>query len=171
MSRIVVVSDSHGSSKNLPSFTDRIGQADALWHLGDCTEDAVRIAQMLNCGYVSVRGNCDPFSDQPLMQTVEWHNRRFLLLHGHTAAGRLNLFYLAQQNRCSAVLFGHSHIPSVECVDDVVMINPGSLSRPRTDKGPSIAILTLTDERLDVNVCFMNDIVEDYSQSFNTFMH
>ena len=171
MSKIVVVSDSHGSIRNLSAFADRIGQPDALWHLGDCTEDAELIAQKLNCGYVGVRGNCDPFSDLPLTQMIDWHHRRFLLLHGHTAAGRLQLKYLAEENRCDVVLFGHSHVSSVEEVDGILMINPGSLSRPRSEKGLSIAVLTLTDVSLDVQILFRNDRIEEYSQSFNTFMH
>lgn len=154
MSSIAVISDSHGSLKNLSLFRSRIGQPDALWHLGDCAEDAPLLAQRMNCGYVSVRGNCDPFSDAPLKQIIDWHHRRFLLLHGHTVSGRLNLLYLAKEQRCDAVLFGHSHVPSTECVDGIWMINPGSLSRPRSSEGPSMALLTLDDAVFDVQLLF-----------------
>ena len=154
MSRIAVVSDSHGSLRNLPLFTDRLGQIDALWHLGDCVEDAPQIAERLNCGFVSIRGNCDPFSDAPLMQEIEWHNKRFLLLHGHTAAGRITLYYLAKEHNCDAVLFGHSHVPCIEKEGDVLLINPGSLSRPRTSLGPSVALLILDENGLDAKLLF-----------------
>ncbi|MBR0436187.1 MAG: metallophosphoesterase [Clostridia bacterium] len=154
MSSIAVISDSHGSLRNLSLFRSRISQPDALWHLGDCAEDAPLLAQQMNCGYVSVRGNCDPFSDAPLKQIIDWHHRRFLLLHGHTVSGRLNLLYLAKEQRCDAVLFGHSHVPSAECVDGIWMINPGSLSRPRSSEGPSMALLTLDDAVFDVQLLF-----------------
>lgn len=154
MSSIAVISDSHGSLRNLSLFRSRIGQPDALWHLGDCAEDAPLLAQRMNCGYVSVRGNCDPFSDAPIKQIIDWHHRRFLLLHGHTVSGRLNLLYLAKEQRCDAVLFGHSHVPSAECVDGIWMINPGSLSRPRSSEGPSMALLTLDDAVFDVQLLF-----------------
>ena len=156
MSKIAVISDSHGSLHNLALFKDRIGMPDALWHLGDCADDAPLIAQRLNCGYVAVRGNCDPFSDEPLKQIVEWHHKRFLLLHGHTVSGRLNLLYLAKEQRCDALLFGHSHIPSVECVDGIWLINPGSLSRPRLSSGPSMAMLTLDEGVFDARLLFAN---------------
>ena len=133
MSRIAIVSDTHGSLKNLSLFSDRIGQPDALWHLGDCAEDAPILAQKLNCGYVGVRGNCDPFSDAPLTETIEWHHKRFLLLHGHTVSGRLNM---------------------LETVDGIQLINPGSLSRPRSSSGPSMAFLTLTDDAFDVQLLY-----------------
>ena len=158
MSRIAVISDSHGSLRNLDRFLPRLGQVDALWHLGDCTEDAPRLAQALNCGFVSVRGNCDPFSDQPLTQTVDWLGRRFLLLHGHTTGGRLALLYAAKEQRADAVLFGHSHVASSETVQGILLLNPGSLSRPRGGRGPSLALLTLTDAALNAELLFCDGV-------------
>ncbi len=154
MSKIAIISDSHGSLRNLSLFRARIGQPDALWHLGDCADDAPELARALNCGFVSVRGNCDPFSDAPLKQVIEWHGRRFLLLHGHTVSGRLNLLYLAKELRCDAVLYGHSHVTSDECVDNIRLINPGSLSRPRSSAGPSMALLLLDDGVFDFRLLF-----------------
>ena len=154
MSRIAVISDSHGSIENLSLFTERLGQVDALYHLGDHAEDAIPIAERLNCGFVSVRGNCDPFSDAPLSYTVNWHGKRILLLHGHSVTGRLSLVYAAKEANADAVLFGHSHTPSIETVDGVLLLNPGSLSRPRTSKGPSVALLTLTDDDLYGEILF-----------------
>ena len=158
MSRIAVISDSHGSLRNLDAFLPRLGRIDALWHLGDCVEDAPRLAETLNCGYVSVRGNCDPFSDMPLTQRIDWHGKRFLLLHGHTVGGRLNLCYAAKEQQADAVLFGHSHVASIETADGVLLINPGSLSRPRGGRGPSIAVLTLTDASLNAELLFLRDV-------------
>ena len=154
MSRIAVVSDSHGDIENIALFLRRLGQVDALWHLGDHAEDAEALAARLNCGFVAVRGNCDPFSPAPLTDTIDWHGRRFLLVHGHTVAGRLHLLYAAKEANADAVLFGHSHVPSSETVDGVLLLNPGSLSRPRTVKGPSMALLTLTDDALSAEILF-----------------
>lgn len=158
MSRIAVVSDTHGNIENIRPLLHRIGQVDALYHLGDHAEDAIGLSRILNCGYVSVRGNCDPFSAAPLETTVEWHGRRILLLHGHTVAGRQHLFYAAKQANADAVLFGHSHVPSVESFEGVLMLNPGSLSRPRTPKGPSMALIELNDTELTAEHLFLNSL-------------
>lgn len=158
MSKIAVVSDSHGAVEKIRAFLPRLGQVDALYHLGDHAEDAIDLARILNCGYVSVRGNCDPFSSSPLEYTVEWHGKRILLLHGHTVSGRQHLFYAAKQANADAVLFGHSHVPSIETFEDVLMLNPGSLSRPRTANGPSMALLTLTDTGLHAELLFINNL-------------
>ena len=155
MSKIAIVSDSHGDFDNLALFRDRLKGVDALWHLGDYAEDALFLSQELNCGYVSVRGNCDPFSNAPLSDIIEWHGRRILLLHGHTVMGRLRLLYAAKEANADAVLFGHSHVPSIETVDGVLMVNPGSLSRPRTVKGPSVALMTLTDGAMHAELLFV----------------
>jgi putative phosphoesterase len=155
MSRIAVVSDTHGSIDNINAFLRRLGSVDALYHLGDHAEDAIPLAQKLNCGYVNVRGNCDPFSDAPLSYTVQWHGKRILLLHGHTVSGRLALLYAARQENADAVLFGHSHVPSLETVEGILMLNPGSLSRPRTTAGPSLAILELSDTSMHAEILYI----------------
>ncbi len=154
MSKIAIISDSHGSVENIALFEKRLKGVDALWHLGDHAEDAEQLAARLNCGFVAVRGNCDPFSDAPLTYTVSWHGKRFLLLHGHTVSGRLHLLYAAKDANADAVLFGHSHVPSIETVEDVLLLNPGSLSRPRTSKGPSIALMSLTDDGMSSELLF-----------------
>ena len=154
MSRIAVISDTHGSIENIYGFLPRLKNIDALYHLGDHAEDAPELAQILNCGFVSVCGNCDPFSVSPVQYTVSWHGKRILLLHGHTVFGRQHLYYAAKQENADAVLFGHSHIASIETYDGVLMVNPGSLSRPRGGKGPSMALLTLTDELLAAEILF-----------------
>ena len=155
MPKIAIISDSHGSIENAYLFRKKTGQVDALYHLGDHADDALPLSQIFNCGFVSVRGNCDPFSDAPLTRTVDWEGHRILLLHGHTVSGRVNLFYFAEQNGADIVLFGHSHVPSVETTGGVTMINPGSLSRPRTLKGPSMAMLTLSRGAADVELLYL----------------
>ena len=157
MSKIAIISDSHGSIENIALFEKRLKDVDALWHLGDHAEDAEQLAARLNCGYVAVCGNCDPFSDAPLTYTIDWHGHRILLVHGHTVSGRLPLLYAARQANADAVLFGHSHVPSMETVGGILLLNPGSLSRPRTLKGPSIAVLTLTEERIAAEILFAED--------------
>ena len=150
MPKIAIISDSHGSIENAYLFRKKTGQVDALYHLGDHV-DELRLYGNL----YAVRGNCDPFSDAPLTRTVDWEGHRILLLHGHTVSGRVNLFYFAEQNGADIVLFGHSHVPSVETTGGVTMINPGSLSRPRTLKGPSMALLTLSRGAADVELLYL----------------
>ena len=155
MARIGVFSDTHGSVENLFSLLPRLGTLDSVFHLGDVTGDAKRIADRLNTGFVSVRGNCDGWAREPLEQIVTWHGHRILLLHGHLYAGRLALLYHAKEQNCSVVCFGHSHVASIETHDGVLLLNPGSLSRPRSGQGPSCAILQVTEKDITAELLFV----------------
>ena len=154
MTRIGIFSDTHGSIANLTYFQSRIGQLDSLFHLGDVVEDAPRLAVSLNTGCVSVRGNCDTWSSLPLQHIVTWYNHKILLLHGHTCSGKLNLCYLAESLDCDIVCYGHSHIASIEEYNGILLLNPGSLTLPRSSKKPSCAILTLSETSYDAKILY-----------------
>ena len=82
-----------------------------------------------------------------------------VLLHGHTHMGRLSLYDKAKAEQCDVVCSGHTHVASVEEYDGVLLINPGSLSRPRSAKGPSCAVLTVTEESVDAELLYCNSEV------------
>ena len=155
MAKIGVFSDTHGSLTNLDSFQKRLGQLDSVFHLGDCVRDAEPIAARFGIGYCAVRGNCDPYSDIPLEKVIEWNGHRILMLHGHTAGGRLALYYKASANGCDCVLSGHTHVASVEQYEGVLMVNPGSLSLPRGGQRPGCALLTVTPDKLTADILFL----------------
>jgi predicted phosphodiesterase len=49
------------------------------------------------------------------------------------------------------VLFGHAHVPSLENIQGILFVNPGSIGRPRSRIGASFAIIeSLPQSRLDV---------------------
>ncbi len=154
MTKIAVFSDTHGSLAALDTFLPRLGMVDAVYHLGDCIDDSDAIAMRLCCGCVTVRGNCDPWSSTPLERVIPICGKRILLLHGHLVGGRQSLLYLAQSRNADAVLFGHSHVASLEQADGVLLLNPGSLSRPRSMDGASCALLTVTEADLHAELLF-----------------
>ena len=154
MARIGVFSDTHGSTDHLDFFSGRLGQIDSVFHLGDFARDAYIISERFGTGFVSVRGNCDPWSDIPLERVIEWNGHRILLLHGHTKNGKLALSYEALSKQCGCVLFGHSHVASAERYRGILLVNPGSLSLPRCGQKPSCALLTLTPEDASAELIF-----------------
>ena len=73
-----------------------------------------------------------------------------LAVHGHLQGVRYSyeeLINMAKENGCDIVLFGHIHIPVFEKIDDVTIINPGSITRPR-QKGyvKTYGILTFSED-------------------------
>jgi putative phosphoesterase len=68
------------------------------------------------------------------------------LVHGHRFSveqGFGMLIEAAREAGCSIAVFGHTHIPFSGVKTRILMLNPGSPSRPRGNTRPSFAILEL----------------------------
>ena len=168
MARLGVISDSHGS---LAAIDRCIGAAraaggvDGWLHLGDYASDAKHIAEKTGLPVYSVLGNCDGsfFSEVeenefPKPQKLVTSERvvyaggaRILMCHGHlydVDLANYTLSYRAEELNCAAALYGHTHRSELSAYGRVLMLNPGSPSRPRGGR-PSFAILEA--ENGDVN--------------------
>ena len=141
--RIAVFSDTHGNLSRLPAAQARLGRVDAVIHLGDHCRDAERIARAFGAPCLAVRGNCDIGAVAPLLRVAELGGARLLCVHGHLVPGPDALSYRAEQERCGAALFGHTHIQWIETRGGVLLVNPGSLSRPRGGSPCGCALLTI----------------------------
>ena len=52
------------------------------------------------------------------------------MTHGHlynVIFGMDRLYYLAKENNCNLVLYGHTHIQKMEEHDGIIFLNPGSV--------------------------------------------
>lgn len=64
----------------------------------------------------------------------------FWLVHGdeYHLKNRNNfstkLLETAKAKNANVVIYGHTHIPSIKKVDEIIFINPGSISKPRFPK-------------------------------------
>lgn len=153
--RIGVFSDTHGDLSPLFSLKERLAPLDAVFHCGDFAEEARDIGAFFHCPYYAVKGNCDYYCDEPLEKLVTLGGKTFLLVHGHTCTGELSLVYKGQMAHADAVLFGHSHIPYESWHEGILLLNPGSLSRPRGLSKAGCVALTIEQgeiriERLEV---------------------
>lgn len=152
--RIGVMSDTHGDLTRVSAALKCMGPIDALIHLGDYCHDATVIAQDTVHRVMVVAGNCDCQPSVPNERIVELEGVRLLLAHGHTyrvKQGLLRLVYRAQELGCSAALFGHTHQPLLDRSHGVLLINPGSLSRPRNGT-PSCALIELASGGIRANL-------------------
>ncbi|MDO4544380.1 MAG: metallophosphoesterase [Clostridia bacterium] len=150
--RIGVFSDTHGSLSALEMFRKPLGRLDCIFHLGDFASDAGAIASAFCCPSYVVRGNCDYGSSAPCELTVELLGKRFLLTHGHGYWVEHELIQKAVENGCNAIFYGHTHIPSLNACGELLLCNPGSLSRPRGGSKRSCALLTLDDDDLYIKL-------------------
>lgn len=147
--KIFVISDTHGRLENAEDVWSRLHDIDLVIHLGDYEKDAQRLAQIFQTEVISVKGNMDGSYSREDYKIVETEAGNLLLTHGHmynVKANPLNLLYLAQEQDCCAVLFGHTHIPFYEEAQGVYLVNPGSLSLPRDGSQGSYAIINTEKE-------------------------
>lgn len=151
MKRIAVFSDTHNMFSRLPLALERVGKVDLLFHLGDFAIDAERIAHELgDVPFFSVKGNNDAGSVYPRVRIERVEDVWIMLLHGDGYHALYQLIDKARENRCSAVLFGHTHVPLLQADGELFVINPGSMSLPRQGSKPSCAVLEV--EGADINV-------------------
>jgi putative phosphoesterase len=132
--KVMIVSDSHGQSINVLNAIQNEGRIDMLIHCGDIEGDEEVIQDACMCPIVMVRGNNDYFSH--LEKDVELIIGKYSVwvTHGHLHSVTFDTEMLKEAARarfCDLVFYGHTHRPEIDLDDDVIVINPGSISVPR----------------------------------------
>ena len=145
---IIVLSDTHGDASVAARVLALCPAPDALIHLGDFADDAPRIAAVLGCPCYAVRGNCDTRALTPQERVLTLFGKRFFLTHGHRYSSDLSLALRGEQEHCDAVLYGHTHVPSLTGNGQILLINPGSPAYPRGGSPKCFAVVTVENGEL-----------------------
>ena len=149
--KIIVVSDSHGSTFNLKALFKMHADAHMFIHTGDGAEDFVRLCTQLNMPYLAVRGNCDVYSSLPLEEWLELEGLKIYITHGHLHSVKSSTYRLMKagaEGGADVVLFGHTHEGLCEYVSEdefekpFYLINPGSIAQP-ISTSPTYALLEI----------------------------
>lgn len=135
--KIMIMSDSHAHNANVRKAIEKEGPLDALLHLGDSQGSEETLAEMAGCPVYMVAGNCDYFTQLPVVRIVEFGRYRIMMTHGHyhyVTVGAKDLLEEAKVNHCNIVMYGHTHRPVLDGTDgEVLVLNPGSISFPRQE--------------------------------------
>ena len=158
MKKILVISDTHGRTKNLEKILPKVQPVDYLFHLGDVGRDADYIEVIAECPCVFVAGNNDFYSELPTERLPKIEDTRFFLTHGHNYyvnAHKTLLAKVAKEKGADVAVFGHTHVPFQEEVNGVLLLNPGSLSLPRQeDHYPTYMILYVSEGgKVEAELC------------------
>lgn len=130
MTRIGVMSDSHGSEANVLSAGWEMKNCDRIIHLGDHVRDAEALNGQTVAPVTALAGNCDWFSDAPTEAVFDVEGVKIFATHGHrenVKSGMLHLSLKAQNLGASLVLFGHTHVPEQLNDGGITFLNPGAL--------------------------------------------
>ena len=143
--RFLVLSDTHRDLSRMFSAVDYMKALapDAVIFLGDVVSDAIALKTELRVPFHIVQGNCDGYSAYPATDVVEAEGVRIFLCHGHqydVKESPQRLIWAAQERECTVALFGHTHRPYMDREDGVLVMNPGSLTRPRLSQA-GLAVL------------------------------
>lgn len=154
MLRILIMSDSHGRNENvelaIAQVREEIGEFQMLIHLGD-VGDAREIESLAGVPCYIVRGNTDYDAKLLNANVIEASGHRIFATHGHLyqVDMRLDLLrFVALENDCDIAMYGHTHVPYLEeDPDDVTILNPGSISKPRqADHRYTYMVMEIDDE-------------------------
>ena len=149
--RLLVVSDTHGRTKNLKKVYLKQPKVDVFIHLGDGLDDIDSIDDVYsNCSFLKVKGNVDFSSSEPLEKLLVVEDKRIFVTHGHkygVKRGYDNILFAAKEQEADVVLFGHTHYAYTSYTDCMHILNPGSLEMPRYNT-PQFGIIDIIDGQI-----------------------
>ena len=151
--KVMCISDIHGNIECLKKAIEKYREEDCekLIILGDFSSyyyssTDFEIAEILNNmagSIIAVEGNCDNSSIGELfhftlgyIKRIDINGRKVTLTHGHIY-DRYNL----PENCGDIFISGHTHVGTIEKVEDRYILNPGSISRPRGGTNKSYIII------------------------------
>jgi hypothetical protein len=130
--RIAVLADTHVNRlEDLPKkIIDALSTADLIIHAGDFT-DAQLLKDLKQLREVkAVRGNMDSMELKallPVKEIVEIGNKGIGITHGTGGPwgieGRVRKMF--DSDRIDIIIYGHSHQPQNEVMNDILFFNPG----------------------------------------------
>ena len=151
--KILIISDTHGNLRNFERVLEHEKEVDMMLHLGDVEKDEDYLVTVMECPVYIVAGNNDFFSDLPSEIVVQIGKYRVFMTHGHgyyVSAHTKRLKEAARSRQADIVVYGHTHRPDIDATEDVIAVNPGSLSYPRQEGRRGTYIIMEINENNDV---------------------
>lgn len=147
--KILIVSDTHGNHDNLDIVLEQEKPFDLLIHLGDAEGYEDYIEAVAECPVEVVAGNNDFFSSLPYEREIKIGKYKIFLTHGHYYYVNAGIKHIKKEGiarGADIVMFGHTHRPILEMTDDIIILNPGSISYPRQEGREASYIIMEVDE-------------------------
>ena len=139
--KIGVISDTHGLLR--PEVLPALAGVDRILHLGDVGKISILRELEKIAPVTAIRGNIDregPCGALPETEVVLAEGRYVYMLHD------LNTLHLdPAAARFAAVLFGHTHKPTLYKKKGVLYFNPGSCGPRRFQLPVTVGLLTIED--------------------------
>lgn len=153
--RIVVMSDSHFNFPVLKEIVNIQKSADIFVYLGDGELDFQELMhhypeKEMHC----VRGNCDGGSLTPFAEMMTCCGKQIFLTHGHLFRVKFGVEELKEHAvgiGADILLYGHTHMPYTGYDDGLYIMNPGSVSLPKSGR-PTYGVIDITEAGIVLNI-------------------
>jgi putative phosphoesterase len=154
--KIGVISDTHipMRAKQLP---DQVIQAfkdvDHIIHAGDIA--SLEVLDLLErfAPVTAVSGNVDSVNIEETLgvkKLITLNGYRIGITHGHGSSGSTvdRAVKCFENDSVDCIIFGHSHIPYCEKINNILLFNPGSPTDKRRNEFYSFGLLELEDDEI-----------------------
>ena len=157
--KVLIVSDTHKKNENYFYVLEK-EKPDLVIHCGDAEGSEYALTKAADCPVEIVLGNNDFFSELPRELMLDIGPYKVWVVHGHNyyvSMGNENLKREAVERGADIVFYGHTHRPVIDMDDEVIAVNPGSLSYPRQEgRRPSYALMEMDDrDELQFSICYV----------------
>jgi len=155
--KLGIISDTHGY---LPTAVFRIfKEVDGILHAGDIGNMNIINELEILAPVYAISGNIDT---QPIVSQfshtliTEFDALTFYLIH-HIISEKFVRYELFRKKiKPHVVVYGHTHIPEVSTHNEILFINPGSVSKPKKSKEGSVMVLDLTVRPLAPQLIYLS---------------
>jgi putative phosphoesterase len=148
---IGLVSDTHGLVR--PELYTALAGVGLILHAGDVGGDDVLNELGLIAPVLAVYGNTDMPGDPRLAAAIDqtFDDVTVHVSHGHEVGSPTPEKLLARYP-AQVIVYGHTHRQLVANADSRLVVNPGAAGARRFNLQPSIALLRLDGNRVDVEI-------------------
>jgi len=148
-----LVSDTHGLVR--PELFTALAGVELILHAGDVGDGVLPQLRAI-AGVQAVHGNTDPPGTPGLRASLdlEIDGHSIHVSHGHEV-GSPTAETLLSRYTADVIVFGHTHKPLVERAGPRLVVNPGAAGPRRFNLKPSVAKMTLTAGRVDVEIVWL----------------
>jgi len=148
-----LISDTHGQLR--PEVFSHFDGVDRILHAGDIGSVGLLAELETLAPVTAVWGNTDGFDLRMHVReaaTLTLKGWRVLVVHGHQLGSPKPESLLAAYPGPDIIVYGHTHRPVVHRAGRRMAINPGAAGPPRFRLSPSVALLELTPDEVDVRI-------------------
>jgi putative phosphoesterase len=160
--KIGVISDTHIKSpdKLLPNAVFQAFEGvDLILHAGDILIDEVLIQLEAIAPVQAVAGNNDSYEiyiKHGTRKLITVNGKRIGMTHG-VSKGKTHMSAYGEfmDDNVDCIVYGHSHIPHNELINNILFFNPGSATQRRFQPRHSVGILHI-DQRIVGEIIYLD---------------